>query len=67
MGDWILTTDAPARVNRSKRTIYRWIDEGRVRTWRPGRKLWLNLPDLLDCERQKTIARMTAAERPTVQ
>lgn len=61
--DWILAADAPARVHRSKRTIYDWISEGNIRTWRPGTKLWLNLPDLLDVERQKTRAKMTKTER----
>lgn len=63
--DWILATDAPARVGRSRATIYAWLAEGNIRTWRPGRKLWLNLPDLLDVERSKTAARLTAAERAT--
>ncbi|KAB1647484.1 hypothetical protein F8O06_02790 [Pseudoclavibacter sp. CFCC 14310] len=61
--DWILAADAPARVGRSRATIYAWLTEGNIRTWRPGRKLWLNLPDLLDVERSKTAARLTAAER----
>lgn len=48
--DWINVRDAPERVLRSRATVYRWIKEGRVRTIRPGRGLWVNVPDLLAAE-----------------
>jgi len=60
--DWILMTEAPERIGRSRRTIYRWIDEGRVRTMRPLTKLWLNVPDLVEADREtirRTRAEMT--------
>lgn len=50
--DWIQVHKAPERVGRSKRTVYRWIKDGRVRTIRPLRVLWLNLEDLLRVERE---------------
>lgn len=52
--DWILLEEAPLRVDRSRSTIYRWILEGRVRTIRPKRKLWLFIPDLLQAEKDTT-------------
>lgn len=61
--DWILASDAPARVNRSRATVYAWLAEGNIRTWRPGRKLWVNIPDLLEVERAKARAKMTTVER----
>lgn len=31
-------------------TIWRWVKSGKVKTMRPGRVLWLYLPDLLRLE-----------------
>lgn len=49
---WIRASEAPKRVQRDRSTVYRWVAAGRVRTWRPGRELLLNLPDLLLVENQ---------------
>lgn len=50
---WIPADEAPERINRSRRTIYRWIADGQIRTLRPGRSLWLNVPDLIRVDREK--------------
>src|SRR6185312_9518053 len=49
--DWVTVEQAAQRVNRSRPTIYRWVADGKVATFRPGRMLWLSLPDLLEAER----------------
>ena len=48
---WMRAQDAPDRVGRSRRTVYRWIAEGKVRSWRPGRDLMVHVGDLLDVEK----------------
>jgi hypothetical protein len=48
--DWVTIKQAMARVRRSRSTIYQWIDGGKVRTMRPLRVLWVNLPDLLSAD-----------------
>jgi hypothetical protein len=48
--DWVTIKQAMARVRRSRSTIYGWIDAGSVRTMRPLRVLWVNLPDLIRVE-----------------
>lgn len=52
--------DAPERTGRNRSTIYKWVTAGRIRTMRPGRDLWLFLPDLLDAE-SDAIRRVTVA------
>lgn len=61
---WILAQDAPARVNRGRSTIYKWVKAGRIRTMRPARGLWLYLPDLLKADKEaiRTIALDEAGE-----
>lgn len=43
---WVSVEEGARRVHRSKRTVYQWIQDGLVRSWRPGRSLRVNLPDL---------------------
>ena len=57
--DWILLADAPERIGRSRSTVYRWIDEGRIRTMRPLAKLWVSVPDLIQADKE-TIRRTRA-------
>lgn len=47
---WLTIQEAQQRVHRSRATIYRWVKEGRVRTWRPLMKQLLNTEDLLQAE-----------------
>lgn len=42
--------DAPARVEKSIHTVYRWIREGRVKVMRIDGSKWLSVPDLLQAE-----------------
>lgn len=44
--------DAPARVGRSRATIYRWIKEGRVKVLHPGREKYLFVADLMRAEQE---------------
>lgn len=44
--DWVTVKEAQKATNRSRRTIYRWLAEDRVKTMRPMRVLYLYLPDL---------------------
>lgn len=53
--NWVSVEEAARRAHRSKRRVYEWISEGLVKTWRPGRKLWVSLPDVL---------RVEAAQKP---
>ena len=48
--DWVTIKQAMARVGRSRSTIYQWIETGKVRTMRPLRVVWVNLPDLLTAD-----------------
>lgn len=48
---WVDLQEAIVRVRRSRRTIYRWVAEGRVRTWRPMVKQLFHMGDLLKAER----------------
>lgn len=57
---WIRAKEAPKRIHRSRRTIYRWIAEGRVRSLRPSRDLWVSVPDLLRADGE-TIRRIRGA------
>lgn len=56
-GDWVSVAEAAERAHRSKRRIYDWIADGLVRTMRPGRRLWVNLPDVLKVEGEQKIGR----------
>lgn len=58
--------DAPGRVDRSVSTVYRWLAEGRIRTIRPGRVLWLNLADLLVAD-SETTTRYRVRDTPDTQ
>lgn len=44
--NWVLAKVAPALMRRPKSTVYRWVEDGRVRTMRPMHELWLFIPDL---------------------
>ena len=57
---WVLMKDAAGRTGRNRSTIYKWVSAGRIRTMRPGRDLWLYLPDLLDAEAE-SIRRVSVA------
>lgn len=48
--DWIRIADAEELVGRSRRTIYRWVRDGRVRTLRPRRYKYFNQADLIAAE-----------------
>lgn len=63
---WILAQDAPARVNRGRSTIYKWVKAGRIRTMRPGRALWLYLPDLLKADKDAVRTITLESEGETV-
>lgn len=47
---WVMMKRAPEKVGCARSTIYKWVKEGKVRSMRPGRELWLYLPDLLKAE-----------------
>lgn len=40
---WIYVHSAARRVGCSRRTVRRWIEEGRLRAYRPGRRCWMLL------------------------
>ena len=44
--------DAPAQVHRSLATIYQWVRDEKVRTWRPGKVLFVYRPDLHRTEKE---------------
>lgn len=48
--DWVTIEEAMALVDRSRRTIYRWKDEGIVRTEKPRKRVYFNRSDLIDAE-----------------
>lgn len=56
-GDWVSVDEAARRARRSKRRIYEWIADGLVRTMRPGRKMWVYLPDVVTTEAKQTVGR----------
>lgn len=62
LGDWVSVEEAAARARRSKRRIYEWIAEGKVKTIRPGRQLWVHLPDVLKVEAEQKIGRPRRGE-----
>ena len=43
---WVLAKSAPGILMRPKSTVYRWVEDGKVRTMRPMHELWLYMPDL---------------------
>lgn len=51
--DWVSVDEAARRVRRSKRRVYEWIATGGVKTLRPGRVMWVYLPDILKLEAQQ--------------
>jgi excisionase family DNA binding protein len=57
---WVVMSDAPERIGRNRSTIYKWVKAGKIRTMRPGRALWLYLPDLLSAEKE-SIRRVSLA------
>ena len=62
--DWVSVAEAAEKAHRSKRRIYDWISDGLVKTMRPGRKLWVYLPDVLRVEaKQKPGRRPKARQR----
>ncbi len=52
--DWLSLSEACEFTGRARRTIYRWLSEGRIRTIRPSRTLYLNRDDLATLEAEKT-------------
>jgi excisionase family DNA binding protein len=48
--DWCTLDEAMTLTGRSKTTIYRWRQEGRLHTLRPGRTLLLSRSDLLEAD-----------------
>lgn len=49
--DWVMAKDAPALLARPKSTIYKWVESGQVRTFRPLHEKWLFVPDLRRMDR----------------
>lgn len=49
--DWLTIDDAEQAVGRSRKTIYRWVRDGKVRTIRPWRVRYFNRADLITVER----------------
>lgn len=47
---WIMMKDAHEKVGCARSTIYKWVKGGKVRSMRPGKELWLYIPDLLKAE-----------------
>lgn len=48
---WLTLAEAQRKVRRSRATIYRWVQEGRVKTWRPLGRQMFNAADLEQAER----------------
>ena len=51
--DWVPLSRAHKLVGRSRRTVYRWVQEGLVETLRPLREVWVSVPDLMRVEAEK--------------
>lgn len=49
---WVELGEAQRRTRRSRATIYRWVQEGKVRTWRPIVKRMFHVGDLLAAEKE---------------
>lgn len=49
---WVSVDEAAQITNRTKKTIYKWIRDGEIRTMRPMRTLWVNLTDLRHAEKK---------------
>ena len=49
--DWISIDEAEELVGRARRTIYRWVRDGKVRTMRPRVHRYFNRADLIATER----------------
>ncbi|WP_373286278.1 helix-turn-helix domain-containing protein [Microbacterium nanhaiense] len=49
--------EAAKATGRTKKTVYQWIREGKVRTMRPMRALWVNLSDIRAVEETTTLGR----------
>lgn len=47
---WIMMKDAHEKVGCARSTIYKWVKAGKVRSLRPGKELWLYIPDLMKAE-----------------
>lgn len=47
LDDWVMLKDAPARLDRPKPVIYKWVQSGQVETIRPLHERWCRLSDLL--------------------
>lgn len=64
LDDWIRVDEAPDRIGRHKATIYRWLADPDVtiRRMRPGKVLWLYLPDLLKVDAESIRGRGRHAE-----
>lgn len=65
MNQWILAKEAPAYFNRPKRTVYRWIEDKKVRTMRPLHETWAFLPDLARADRETPRRRRKPRDTPT--
>lgn len=67
LDDWVQIDDAPQRIGRARSTIYGWLADPRVtiRQMRPGRVLWLHLPDLLRVDAESIRKRGRHAGRGT--
>lgn len=47
---WVTVDEAMEITGRGKTSIYNWVRDGKVRTIRPKRALWLNLSDVRKAE-----------------
>lgn len=50
VNDWVTVDEAMQITGRGRTAIYKWVRDGKVRTIRPKRALWLNLSDLRKAE-----------------
>lgn len=50
LDQWIMMKSAPEKIGCARSTIYKWVKQGKVRSMRPGKELWLYLPDLRKAE-----------------
>ena len=63
--DWVDIILAHERVNRSQRTIRRWVKDGLIQTLHPGRTIWVNVPDLVRVESEMAVSKPRRARPPT--
>ena len=53
LDDWVQLDEAMRITGRAARSIYRWAQQGVVRTVRPGDAIWYNVRDLRHATQKK--------------